>query len=288
MEGGSPLPELPEVESIKRILNDCLVGKKIGGIKFFYTGMLGGFSADDFAGQVRGRQILEIRRRGKYLHFCLDRDKILEVHLRMTGAFYFFPEGRPVDKYIRAIFFLKGGGELHFRDIRKFGTFRLWDREILDELNKRRLGPDPLENTCDFRLFMGILKRKPKSRLKAFLLDQKNLAGMGNIYTDEALFRAGLSPMCRVGALGASDQVNLWQAIGDVLREGIEYGGVSVSSFENPYGHRGDFQDRLKVYRREKEPFPRCGHEICRRVIAGRGTYFCPACQLDRKVSGYN
>jgi formamidopyrimidine-DNA glycosylase len=279
------MPELPEVESITRILNSCLPGKTIAGTKFFFAGMLGRLTVGDFTEQVCGKQIMEVKRRGKYLHFCLTGGKILEVHLRMTGAFFFFPESRPADKYIRAIFFLEGGSELHFRDIRKFGTFRLWDKAALDELNSLRLGPDPLLDIGDFHLFQEVLKKKPQSCLKAFLLDQKNLAGMGNIYTDEALFRARLNPLCRVGALSVNDQANLWQAIRGVLWEGIKYGGVSVSNFEDPYGRPGCFQNRLKVYRRDKEPCPRCGHKICRRVVAGRGTYFCPACQSDKRLA---
>ncbi len=282
------MPELPEVESITRILNGCLPGKTIIGTKFFFAGMLGGQTADDFAGQLCGKQIMAVKRRGKYLHFYLAGGKILEVHLRMTGAFFFFSEGRPADQYIRAIFFLGGGSELHFRDIRKFGTFRLWDKEVLDSFNQQRLGPDPLEDIGDFHFFQEVLGRKPQSCLKAFLLDQKNLAGMGNIYTDEALFRACLSPLRRVGTLSESDQLSLMQAIQEVLREGITCGGVSVSNYEDPYGRPGSFQDRLMVYRRDKEPCPRCGHKISRQVVAGRGTYFCPVCQLDKEVSGYN
>ncbi|NLX91180.1 MAG: DNA-formamidopyrimidine glycosylase [Firmicutes bacterium] len=274
------MPELPEVELIARILNGCLAGKKITAIKFFYTGMLGRLSAEDFVEKVQGKQILKVSRRGKYLHFCLTGEKILEVHLRMTGAFFFFQEAHRVDKYVRAVFFLEGGSELHFRDIRKFATFRLWDKGELEKFNRTRLGPDLLEDVHGFHFFLEGLKKKPKSRLKTFLLDQKNFSGLGNIYTDEALFRACLNPSRRVGTLNFSEQLNLWRSIQNVLQEGIEHGGVSVANYQDPYGRPGEFQKRLKVYRRENEPCPRCGHVIVRRVVAGRGTYFCPACQV--------
>lgn len=274
------MPELPEVESIAKILNGCLAGKKITGMKFFFTGMLGKLSAGDFVEEVHGKQILKVSRRGKYLHFCLTGAKVLEVHLRMTGAFFFFQEAHRVDKYVRAIFFLEGGSELHFRDIRKFATFRLWDKTVLEKFNRTRLGPDPLEDLHDFHFFQERLKKKPKSRLKTFLLDQKNFSGLGNIYTDEALFRACLNPSRVVGTLNLSEQINLWRAIQNVLQEGIECGGVSVANYQDPYGRTGEFQKRLKVYRRENEPCPRCGQGIVRRVVAGRGTYFCPDCQV--------
>ncbi len=274
------MPELPEVELIARILKGCLMEKKITGTKFFFQGMLGKLSPADFAEQVQGKHILGVKRRGKYLHFCLTGEKILEVHLRMTGAFFFFPEGRRADKYIRAIFYLEGGSELHFRDIRKFGTFRLWDKETLEKTNKVRLGPDLWEDIPDLSFFREILKKKPKSSLKAFLLDQRNFSGLGNIYTDEALFRAGLNPSRRLETLCPDDQAKLLQAIRDVLGEGIKCGGVSVANYQDPYGRSGEFQHHLKVYRREKEPCPRCGQVIVRRSVAGRGTYFCPACQV--------
>ena len=274
------MPELPEVESIRRILQGCLSGKKITGTKFFFTGMLGKLTAGAFNEQVCGKKIVGIKRLGKYLHFCLSGEQVLEVHLRMTGAFFFFPQGHPAGKYIRAILFLEGGSELHFQDIRKFGTFRLWDRKVLDKINLARLGPDLLETVRDFHFFREILQKKPRSCLKAFLLDQKNFAGMGNIYTDEALFLAGLNPSRRVETLNVDEQANLLQAVQKVLREGINCGGVSVANYRDPYGRSGKFQNRLKVYRREKEPCPRCGEAIVRRVVAGRGTYFCSSCQV--------
>ena len=274
------MPELPEVESIRRILQDCLSGKKIIATKFFFTGMLGKLTAEAFAEQVCGKKILEMKRLGKYLYFCLSEEQVLEVHLRMTGVFFFFPQGHPAGKYIRAILFIEGGSENQLQDVRKIGTLRLWDRKVLDKLNLARLGPDLLETVHDLHFFRKILQKKPRSCLKAFLLDQKNLAGLGNIYTDEALFLAGLNPSRKVETLNVDEQANLLLAIQNVLREGIEYGGVSVANYRDPYGRSGEFQHRLKVYRREKEPCPRCGEAIVRRVVAGRGTYFCPSCQV--------
>ena len=273
------MPELPEVESIKNILKSSLTGKVITGIKFFFTGMLGPLAPYDFTLEIRGKKILDLSRRGKYLLFYLSGGKILEVHLRMTGAFFLYPAGNPVSQHIRAIFFLNDGNELHFRDVRKFGTFRLREKKEMEGLNLTRLGPDLLDDVHDIRFFREILKKKPRCSLKTFLLDQRNVAGLGNIYTDEALFRSGLHPVRHIETLSPEEEAALLQSIKDVLREGIVCGGVSVSDYLDPMGRSGSFQLHLQVYRRENEPCFKCGGLIVRHVIAGRGTYFCPSCQ---------
>jgi formamidopyrimidine-DNA glycosylase len=294
------VPELPEVETIRNILKEFLMGKTIIGSKFSFTGMLGGLSAETFAEDVHGNEIQDIKRRGKYLFFYLSNEKVLEIHLRMTGAFFYYPAESAAaaaaptpsvtaaaataaaDRHIRAVFYLNDGSELHFRDIRKFATFRLRETGELDGINAARLGPDLLDDfhDQDSDSFREILKKKPRSSLKAFLLEQRNVAGLGNIYTDEALFRAGLNPARRLETLSSEEEASLLRAIRDVLREGIAYGGVSVSDYQNPYGQRGEFQLHLRVYRRENEPCTICQGLIVRTAIAGRGTYFCPACQV--------
>jgi len=274
------VPELPEVETIRNILKESITGKIVTATRFFFAELIGELTPAEFAEEVHGKEILDIQRRGKYLFFCLSGEKVLEVHLRMTGAFFYYPAGgQPADQHIRAIFFLNDGSELHFRDIRKFATFRLRERAELDAINSARLGPDLLNDVFDLQFFHEILNKKPRSSLKAFLLDQKNVAGLGNIYTDEALFRAGLNPARRLETLNSDEEASLLQAIRDVLHEGIAHGGVSVSDYRNPYGHSGEFQLHLRVYRRENEPCPKCQSPIRRQKVAGRGTYFCPVCQ---------
>ena len=273
------MPELPEVECLVRDLQNCLAGKQILDLKFFWERMLPGVSSREFCRQIRGRIVREIQRKGKYILFYLSGKKVLEIHLRMTGALLFYPAAVQPGKYTGAVFYLSGNAELHFQDIRKFGTFRLWDEQELPQTKPFLLGPDPLAEDFSFDRFCALLTRKPRGVIKTFLLNQKNIAGMGNIYTDEALFRAGIHPAKKVGDLSRQEKMCLWKAIRSVLREGIACRGTSVSDYKDLRGLPGEFQNKLQVYRRKGEKCPRCHSTIARRVIAGRGTYLCPCCQ---------
>lgn len=274
------MPELPEVECIVRDLRGCVQGKKIVGVEFFFENMLPGITPEEFAGQVCGRIIRSVKRRGKYILFYLSGDKVLEVHLRMTGRFIFHPVPVKPEKYTGVIFYLSGNISLHFQDIRKFATFRLWEKQELYRATPFRLGPDPLEDNFTLESFLAIMAKKPGSKIKAFLLDQRNFMGMGNIYTDEALYRAGIDPARETGELDLKEKKRLYKAVYSILQEGIALRGTSVSDYRDLRGLPGGFQNRLKVYRRAGEPCPRCGTTLQRTVIAGRGTYFCPQCQV--------
>ncbi|MGI6308929.1 MAG: bifunctional DNA-formamidopyrimidine glycosylase/DNA-(apurinic or apyrimidinic site) lyase [Dethiobacteria bacterium] len=273
------MPELPEVECLVNDLQNCLAGKKILNMKFFWEKMLPGISSREFCTQICGRTVKKIQRKGKYILFFLSGKKVLEIHLRMTGALLFYAAAVQPAKHTGAIFYLSGNAELHFQDIRKFGTFRLWEEKELHRTKPFLLGPDPLEEGFDFEQFCALLARKPGGMIKTFLLNQKNIAGMGNIYTDEALFRAGIHPARKVGTLSRQEKKSLWKAMRSVLQEGIAFRGTSVSDYKDIRGLPGEFQKRLRVYRREGETCPRCSSKIARCVIAGRGTYFCSHCQ---------
>jgi formamidopyrimidine-DNA glycosylase len=277
------LPELPEVECIVRDLRLCVTGKKIMGLEFFFERMLGGVTPQEFAGRICGRVIQQVKRRGKYILFFLSGNNVLEVHLRMTGRFFFYPATVKPGKYTGVIFYLSGNAQLHFQDIRKFATFRLWEEKELCKSVPFRSGPDPLEDDFDLESFLGIMEKKPNGKIKAFLLDQNNFVGMGNIYTDEALFRAEIHPARKTGSLSAQEKKRLFEAVCSILQEGIAFRGTSFSDYRDLRGFQGEFQNRLKVYRRGGEACLRCGGTIERKVIAGRGTYFCPYCQYDNE-----
>ena len=273
------MPELPEVECIVRGLNYLVTGKKIVGLEFFFERMLAGVAVSEFTGQICGLIIKQVKRRGKYILFYLSGGKVLEVHLRMTGRFSFYPGPTRPEKHIGVVFYFDGGSQLHFLDIRKFATFKLWDEKELYKAAPFCLGPDPLQDDFTLDLFLQMLEKKPRSKIKTFFLDQKNIMGMGNIYTDETLFRAGIHPEKRTGSLGAEEKKYLFETINDILREAVALGGTSISDYRNLEGVAGNFQNKLQVYRKKGAACPKCSNNIERIVVSGRGTYFCPYCQ---------
>lgn len=273
------MPELPEVECLVNDLRNYLVGRKISDVKFFWERMLAGISAYDFCKKICSRTIKKIQRKGKYILIFLSGKKVLEIHLRMTGALLFYAAAFQPVKHTGAIFYLDSNAELHFQDMRKFGTFRLWEEAELPRTKPFLLGPDPLAKEFGFKQFCALLAKKPRGMVKSFLLNQKNIAGLGNIYTDEALFRAGVHPTQKVGTLGRQEKKALWESLRNVLQEGIACRGTSVANYKDIRGLPGEFQKKLRVYRRQGENCPRCAGKIVRCVVAGRGTYLCPRCQ---------
>ncbi len=274
------MPELPEVECVVRALGNCLPNLKITDVEFFYDRMLQqDMDRAQFARRLQGREIREIKRRGKYILIYLSGDLILEVHLRMTGRFLFTPQPVPAARYTGAVFYFEGGCALHFQDMRKFGTFRLWQKDTLTRSPAYKLGPDPLSHAFSFSFFTRLLERKKKVRIKPLLLNQQNLAGLGNIYADESLYRARIHPARTAGSLTPAEKKRLFKAINTVLGESITRGGTTFSDFRDLQGEEGHFQEQLRVYRREKQECLHCSTPIARMVIIGRGTYYCPSCQ---------
>ena len=262
------MPELPEVETVTRSLAP-LVGRRIVTAEFRNLRILRGGDPDRMAASLQGRRIGTVQRYGKFIVVTLREGGFLLVHLGMTGRLLL---GGPAGKHTHAIFTFDRG-VLLFDDSRQFGSI-----QFSEEFPQRvaRLGPEPLEVAFD--TFAPALKRH-KTRVKALLLNQTFLRGIGNIYADEALFRAGIHPLALASRLRADRVRKLYDAIGEVLREAIEAGGSSISDYVDARGRKGFFQFSHRVYQRTGEPCVNCGAPIRRTLVAQRSSHFCPACQ---------
>jgi len=279
------VPELPEVETIVRGLGRHLPGRTIRGVRLVRDSVIAYPEPPGFAALASGRRIEGIARRGKFILIGLSGGLTLVAHLRMTGQLVYQDDGGAAfPGHTHVILELDGGAVLRFTDPRRFGRLWLVRRGELDKVpGLADLGVEPLDDAFTEPLFRERLRRR-RHRIKALLLDQRFIAGLGNIYTDEALYRAGIHPARRAGDLSARETRALYRAIKSVLAEGITYGGTSVRDYVDASGTEGRFQDRLLVYGRKGLPCPRCGRPIIRTVCAGRGTYYCPHCQkVDKR-----
>lgn len=270
------MPELPEVETIARDLDAQLVGRRIMDVAVSWERSVDGCAIDAFCAQLWGRQIIRVGRRGKYLVFHLDGGLFMLVHLRMTGQFLLCPLSPDEQKHVRVAFELDDGRQLCFRDTRKFGRIYLVRDQ---EARLGKLGPEPLSPEFNEGAFAERLERH-RGMLKPLLLDQRFVAGIGNIYADEALFYAGLHPRRRADSLDLEDMHRLFGAIQQVLRQAIANRGTTLSDYQDSRGREGENQHHLAVFRRAEEPCPRCGSAIQRDRVGGRGTFFCAKCQI--------
>jgi len=266
---------MPEVETIARGLQE-IAGRRIVGVEVRWARAISGQEPAPFARRLQGQHILRVRRRGKWLVLSLSRGDHLLVHLRMSGRLVLEPGGVQ-DPYARVLLLLDDGRRLRFSDTRKFGRMLLTANpdEVLG-----KIGPEPLEDGFTTRRLAEMLAGR-RARLKPLLMNQRFLAGLGNIYTDEALWRARLHPLRRSDTLDEEEVARLRRAIREVLEEAITHNGTTLEDgrYVRPDGRRGDFGARLMVYGREGRPCPRCGTAIVRIVVGGRGTRICPACQ---------
>jgi formamidopyrimidine-DNA glycosylase len=269
------MPELPEVETVARSLRPNLVGRQIVGVRNTWPRHIDRPDYSKFAERIQGRTITAVSRRGKFLLFPLDHDETLIIHLRMSGHLAVIDPQQPADKHTHTIFELDNGQELRFRDTRKFGRVYLVKARD-DVLGK--LGPEPLSEEFTVEALGEIMRGKSRV-LKPFLLDQTMIAGIGNIYADEALFYAGLLPTRKTDSLDAQDILKLHEGIQHVLRLGIQREGASISTYLKPDGEKGSMQEDVKVFRRTGEPCFKCGKPIQRIVLGGRSTHFCENCQ---------
>jgi formamidopyrimidine-DNA glycosylase len=261
------MPELPEVETIVRALAPRLQGKRIIFAEVLAPRVIR-HCQSDVPSSVAGRKIQAVERRGKFIVVHLD-DGALTIHLGMTGQLLFDAQPTP---YTRAIFQLEDGALL-YDDIRMFGSIE-WTPAVPNRVE--RLGPEPLRMAAE-EFYRSVHVRK--ASIKAVLLNQTVVRGLGNIYTDEALFRAGIRPQTPASRLSRKRANRLLDAIQEVLVEAIEHRGSSVSDYVDTEGRRGGFQQRHRVYDRAGEPCLICGAAIRRTVVAQRGTHFCPRCQ---------
>ena len=282
------MPELPEVETIRRQLEPAVRGTRIRAIEIRDPRWCAPLAPDAFADVVEGRRVEALERRGKYLDWALEGEVHLLMHLRMTGTLLLDPMGDPPYTRVELRFDpLKpgtgGGRRLRFVDPRRFGTGELVVGEAdLIKFFATRLGVEPFDEAFTPALLRA-LARGRRAPIKSFLLDQRHVAGVGNIYADEALFRAGLHPLRAAGSLTPGQYERLRDAVRAALAEGIDARGASIDDFRDIDGARGSFQDRFLVHRREGEPCTRCGTPIRRIVVGGRGTHVCVRCQPPRR-----
>lgn len=303
------MPELPEVEYTARQLRTAIVGATIKDAQVFWERTIGHPALPDFLAEIAGRSVQAVRRRGKYLVLDLSGDLILTIHRRMTGnllllppgweidtglrerdpaawntrgpAFYAAGDPREVDppelRYCRACFNLSNGRRLAYTDPRKFGRIALWPREREMEA-LAGLGVEPLgEEFTVEGLALSLAGRR--GAIKQVLLDQMVIAGLGNIYADEALYYARIHPLRPAQSLSMDEIRRLHEGIVAVLTLGIEHGGTSFSEYRDLWGEAGDNYNHVLVYQQQGKPCPRCGTPIERMVVGQRGTYYCPGCQ---------
>ena len=274
------MPELPEVETVRRGLESLVVGKTIGQVQVRYAKMIG-TGVDAFIHDLPGQTIEKIGRRGKYLLFYLTGG-LLVSHLRMEGKYLFYPEEVPERKHAHVFFEMTDGGTLVYEDVRKFGTMELLRKDQLEAyFAARKLGPEPTE--ADFLLppFAAALGRSKKP-IKPYLLEQTLVVGLGNIYVDEALWRAQIHPARPAASLKPAEVKRLREQIIEVLQLGIEKRGSTIRTYRNALGEDGTMQDFLQVYGKTGQPCARCGSPIEKIKLGGRGTHLCPHCQKAR------
>ena len=303
------MPELPEVEYTARQLRASIIGATISEAYVFWARTIGHPALPDFLAEIAGRRVEAVRRRGKFLLIDLSGDLFLSIHRRMSGNFLLLPPGWKIDtslretdraawntkgptfqlqdgiepsyslesRYCRAYFVLADGRCLLFTDPRKFGRIELWPRSRESEaLNG--LGPEPLDDEFTLERFTVALTGR-RTSVKQVLLDQTVVAGIGNIYADEALFFAHIHPLRRTDSLTDDEIKRLHEGIVSVLTLGIEHGGTSFSAYRDLWGEAGDNYNHVRVYQQEGKPCVHCGTTIERMVIAQRSAHFCPNCQ---------
>lgn len=273
------MPELPEVETVRQTLGPKITGLKFTGVQILLPKIIHSPKPDEFIEKLIDQKILKILRRGKYLVINLAGGLNLVAHLRMTGSLVYARPEEPQSKYTHLILRLSDGCELRFADMRQFGRLRLVPAAAMDSLaGYKDLGVEPLEAGFTTGFLKKELRRR-HARIKPLLLDQTFIAGLGNIYTDEALHRAKINPERPASSLNSREIVRLYHAVQAVLQEGIAHRGTSVRDFIDGDGRAGSYQEHLQVYNRAGRPCGHCGRLIVRKKICGRGSYYCPACQ---------
>jgi formamidopyrimidine-DNA glycosylase len=272
------MPELPEVETIRRQLEPLLVGRSIQQAEIRDPRLTRPFEPSSVSDALQGERIVGLDRRGKYLVLRFESGRVLLIHLRMTGNFRLAGGDPAVGPHDRAVLNLDNGSDVIYRDVRRFGTWLLVEPEELEPYLAERVGEEPLEEAFRTAALTARLSGR-RAPVKAVLLDQRTVAGLGNIYADEALWRARIHPLRPAGELEPDEVRRLHRALRDALRMGISRQGATLSNYATPDGESGRMQDEFKVYGREGEPCPRCGTPIEKIRAGGRGTSFCPHCQ---------
>lgn len=275
------LPELPEVETIKKTLQHLVTEKTIKETDVFWGNILQRpRDPEEFKALLKGQTIHELKRRGKFLLFYLDTHVMIS-HLRMEGKYGVFPSGDEIAKHTHVIFRFTDGTELRYQDVRKFGTMHIYPiGEEFKGAPLDQLGPEPFDPLFTPDHLYNKLK-KTSRHVKTALLDQMIVTGLGNIYVDEALHRSLIHPERKGKDITRTDAVRLHGEIVSTLQEAVEQGGTTIRSYVNTQGQIGMFQQRLKVYGRQDEACERCGNVISKTKVGGRGTHFCIQCQPE-------
>ena len=275
------MPELPEVETVRAALAPALTGRRLDRVDILDTRLVRPFEPLAVAAELEGERVTAVERRGKYLVVRFESGSSLLIHLRMTGSLRHAPQGSVADDpHRRAVVSLDDGSEVMYRDVRRFGTWRLLGAGELEPYLEQRLGVEPFSRDFTPSRFARRLESR-RAPIKAALLDQRTLAGMGNIYADEALWRARIHPLRAAGGLTADEVKRLRDAVRRALEAGIARQGATLRDYATPDGSRGRMQHEFKVYGRGGEPCVRCGTPIAKTRVAGRGTWYCPQCQLE-------
>jgi formamidopyrimidine-DNA glycosylase len=270
------MPELPEVETVRRALEPHVVGRVFEHVQIDDPRLVRPFDPQRIAAELQRERVVALDRRGKYLIVRFESGRVLLIHLRMTGSLRHVRSGAlGDDPHRRAVVTLDDGSHVAYRDVRRFGTWQLLEPEEVDPYLTQRLGGEPLDRTFTKRRLAQRLAGR-RAPLKAALLDQRTVAGLGNIYVDEALWRARLHPLRPAGSLDDDELARLTRGIKEALRAGVANQGATLRDYTAPDGARGRMQERFRVYGREGEPCPRCGTPIEKIRVAGRGTYYCP------------
>lgn len=279
------MPELPEVETVCRSLSPLLVGRQFNKVQVLMSKLIKLPAGDalGFETALLGAKVEGIRRRGKYILIELDNNQVLVVHLRMTGKLLYLPEITPIAKHSHIIMGLENQYDLRFDDVRQFGAIYLVAKNQLDQIGGlATLGLEPLSEGFTLDVFQELIRGR-KQPAKAFLLDQRFIAGIGNIYADEILFQSKIHPLEPLGNLkSAEDIYNLWFAIRDRLSRSILFGGSSIKDYVDSLGQAGHFQEQHRAYSRSGQPCLVCGEIMVKLKVGGRATSYCPHCQIRR------
>jgi len=289
------MPELPEVETTaldlkRKVLQRTFLDIWTDAPKLIKKPK----SFNQFKKELIGEKIKDIKRKGKFILIELTHNKVLLIHQKLSGHLlvgvwekknkkwipkYEGPLNDPMNRFIHIVFWLDKGLMLALSDLRKFARVELWDKnELENSKTLQELGPDPLEKSFTFEKFREIIKNQ-KRKIKQVLMDQKLISGIGNIYSDEILFRAGVNPFRKANTIKEEELKKMYKTMKSLLKKAIKLGGESFSDYRRPNGSKGGFEKERKVYRREGQPCFVCGTKIERKKIGGRSTYFCPKCQ---------
>jgi formamidopyrimidine-DNA glycosylase len=272
------VPELPEVETVRAHIAPILEGRSFARVAIDDSRLVRPFEPAEVAAELEGERVDAVERRGKYLIVRFESGRALLIHLRMTGSLRHYDAGLDEDPHRRAVVRLDNGSDVAYRDVRRFGTWLLLEPGELEPYLAARLGDEPLEATFTAARLGARLARR-RAPVKAALLDQRTLAGLGNIYVDEALWRARIHPLRPAASLDRNELRRLHRAIRAALEAGIARQGSTLRDYRLPDGAEGAMQAEFKVYGRLDEPCDRCGTPIAKARVGGRGTWFCPTCQ---------